>query len=95
MNLGDYGGLVYIGVEEDISGASSLTFQFTSPTGNISKKTATLGTEDANGLLANQYGKYQVENGLINESGSWKVKLLATFPDNRRSTDNLSFYVSK
>lgn len=98
MNTTDYGGYIRVGVDEDISSASSFVMEFTAPSGTSVAKRGTLGITGItgiDGLTANQYVNYQVEENFLLEPGTWEVKLIVNYPSSRRSIDPVEFSIGE
>lgn len=91
MKVGDFGGDILVSVEEDLSSATNLILTFTTPTGSEIVKAGSLGVSDKGSLAANEYVRYTVEDGFLDQSGLWKVQLTVETSASSRSTDNIGF----
>ena len=96
INVGEYGLIIYIDVAEDIS-ANTNQIVLKDPDGNESTKTAELGTTTVvtnfGTLTANQYMKYTLASGDIDEAGRWMVRGISTGSTDKRKTNWLPLVV--
>lgn len=89
MILGEYGNIIRLGVDEDISNyTNSLLLISPAPCFNITvfevSDGLTVGSVNkiVNGIsfTANQYIEYEIENNDIDIAGTWKVQLKSITP---------------
>ena len=92
MNKNDFGDYIRVDVEEDISSASAVTFNFIDPKGNLTQKAGTIPGISVGDAVAGEYGEYLVEEGLLAFSGLWRIKLTVDYSGTRqRSTKYVGF----
>lgn len=95
LNIGEYGCDLYCNANYDLSSASSLSLAITRPDKTLLTVIATRGTVDAvipskGTFAANQYAKYTLADGDLNQAGEYIVRLtyldgtkkLISVPDN-------------
>lgn len=79
MNVGEYGIVFRFGVSFDMSGESSLTFNFTKPDGTTLSVPGLLGTTQISTPLgsfaANTWAYYTFVQGDVDQIGAWTVRL--------------------
>lgn len=82
LNAGEYGQVIMANIGIDVSGASAYTIVIEPMRGDKLIKVATLGTvdivDDGVKLLANQYVKYTLADGDLDEPGMWRKRGQAT-----------------
>lgn len=70
--VGESGFFLQLNTSEDLSSYSTFYFRFWKPDGTSVDKSATAVTTAADGDF-----EYQVESGLLDQSGRWRVALVA------------------
>jgi len=107
LKSGEVGKTIRVAAGFDLSSNTELTLTFTLPDDTAVTKTKTggevvLGTSnvtdpDLGALLANEYVEYDVEAGLLSQTGDWKVNLTYTntspTPDDNYIGDCATFTV--
>ncbi len=64
-----------INVSEDISSADTVQMEFTNPDGVLTIKAATVPGVIHEGFAAGEYAEYLVEDGLLDSTGLWNVRI--------------------
>jgi hypothetical protein len=85
IHVGDYGQELIIELANNVSQADELKILFTLPDGSTVEKTSSDGVElgavdvsDDCGkvILAGTYLAYRIEQGLLTQSGKWKIQAI-------------------
>lgn len=104
ITLGEFGQKLRFNVKEDIS-SSTVTLVFAAPnTPEITKTVVDGITVPATNLevleggisktyLANQYAEYTIEDGLINKTGKWRVRIIAETITQKKISEYVTFSV--
>lgn len=98
MNVGEYGLVLNLNVNFDISAATSLQMAITRPDGTAIAGVPTVGlvdlvTDDGT-FPAKQYCKYTFVNGDLNQAGDYIVRVTYNDATKRLISDPTSFTVS-
>ena len=82
LHQSESGKLLRVNASFDLSNYTELTLTFTDPNGVVTVKTTadgvSLGTVDVDGLNADEYVNYLIEEGLLSAVGTWGVYLTFT-----------------
>lgn len=99
INVGEYGLVLNVNVNFDISAATSLQLVITRPDGTTITGTPTVGavdlvTDDDGTYLANQYCSYTFIAGDLNQAGDYTARVTYTDASKHLISDPTSFTVS-
>ena len=98
ININEYGQIIRINLDEDISAYTSLKIILQPKIGEtVESESPTLGLsnviEDDKAYLKNEYIEYTTQNGDITEAGLWRAKAEVTFADRKLISDYKLFTV--
>jgi hypothetical protein len=99
MNVGEYGLVLNLNVNFDISAATSLQLAITRPDNTTINAAPTVGlvdlvTTDSGTFLAKQYCSYTFAAGDLNQAGDYLTRVTYTDASKRLISDPTSFTVS-
>lgn len=84
MRLFQYGQVIRVPFNEDISTADSITVKLEPEVGDAIEGIATAGavnvTEEGETLIAGEYAEYTVKEGDLSTGGRWRIKATASYP---------------
>lgn len=99
MNVGEYGLVLNLNVNFDISAATTLQLAITRPDGTVVNGVPTVGavdlsTSDQGTFAAKQYCIYKFQTNDLNQAGNYTARLTYTDATKRLISDPTSFSVS-
>lgn len=92
LNKGEYGDVIYVNINKDVSSGTSFSIKMQSRFGDLKERTESDGvalgttnvTVDGEKYMANEYLTYTVKEGDLDVAGIWQLKGIAVISSTRK-----------